>query len=1350
MKKIIAATNSRGFLPGKLAPRPMLRPGFRTALVGGIVMGMGLAQANPTGGTVAAGSATISGEGTAKMTVTQHSRTAIIDWSSFSVGAGDVLTFVQPAGAGLVLNRVTHGGASVIDGKVKGNSQVQLVNGNCIVIGKGADIEAGAITASTRSITSADLSGTELQFRGASPARVQNFGTMLATKGDLVLIGQSVDNEGSLSAPNGVAGLAAAQSVQTAQSGPQHIFVSATPGVKVAGGAVGVNNKGSIVAMATELRAANGDRYTLAINNSGTIRAAKAGGQGGQNYLISDGGVIVNTGSVIASTAAAGGAGGAVQIRTSTTKGTVVNHGQVLAQGGPGGVGGTVDLCGAKLDFKGGVNLTAAGGTTGKLLLDPETITIDTNVNANGVVTTTGTVTTYQPAQNYTGSELYYETLQTQLALANVVVDGITNVTVSSDLNTLTPPGINWGDTAASTSGAETASSLTLETTGKGGTIVIDAPIVGHESPISSGTSTPTGTSTLPKATLIINDEGNGYVTTGTGGVIDVDNFTLEAGFWQQILTSSTPTAAQLKAQPGLLTSMPNFVVGNDFQLDGTSCTFERFYGGNGLLPTTRAPGNSPYLVSDIYGMEGIGSPSGILLAGHYELTNDILADTSEWNGGDGIDGGAGWIPIGENGPTVKPFAGTFDGEGYAVQYYLYRPNDDLAGLFGEVSGTVENLSAVNIDFQNVAIGGILAGRVLTHGVINNCIASSGSGVTPPGPSAPADGTTANQSELPSASLGVSSANGGLVGQVMAGGLVEDSQSYTAFTLLGSSGVFGYTGIGGLVGINQGIITNCDSFEAGATTNSVEATGTSTASAAEEESINIGGLVGLNMGTINGGQSEGVIDPVSSGTSTQASATAASIISGSGNFNIGGFVGANYGTIDTAVKVGRTTATWQAFTDVSIYVVSGTTTSPDVYGGTGSYYMGGFVGVNYGHIADGYAAQTISGADSLIDNSGAPVAVFTTTTVTSTGTSTGTTTLYGGELIVANNLQGAGANGSSGTGALGNIAVGGFAGGNFGTITNSGSEDLLEVGSNIQGVGTVSVRSRTGTTTEPNPAVFSNPLELDSVFVGGFVGLNGARSSLTNSFSDENSNLAIQLTLDPTQSTQTAPVLAASGNTLSLAYTGTSTALVTSTGTIGLPEGASGAAPTGYYITGGFAGGNYGTISTSYGVSDVTVSGATAQSDSFYTGGFAGVNSGGISNVFALGNVVSTATVAGNSDETGVVGGLVGQINAGGASDSFETGSVTGGTTRGGLVGVRAAGAVTGSFWDSDSNDPGIISDGPDGYSAGGTPATNLQLDISTATEATSIYHTAHWNFTTIWLAPASAGPPTLKLVPGP
>ena len=1325
MKNIEQMTVSRGLLPGQGASSRSGRAGLR-AVLAGLLVSAGLTQANPTGGTIASGSASISGTGTPSVTINQFSNTAIINWNSFSIGGGEVTTFIQPSASSAVLNRVTGGGISTINGTLNANGQVFLINGNGIFVGRSGSINTAGFTASTLDISDKDFAKGNLQFNGTSGATVQNLGAINAMGGDIYLIGQTVDNEGSLNAAAGTVGLAAAQSVLIKQSGAQHVFVSPSSTAKLNSSASAVTNNGSIAATTAELRAANGNMYALAINNGGTIRATTVQNQGGHVYLTSDSGVIVNTGTVDASAKAAGGTGGTIQLKTSSS-GTVVHHGTILAHGGQGGTGGTVDLSGGNLDFTGGVDLTSPGGKTGSLLLDPQSITI-VGTEGNGVVSTTGTVTTYTPAPNFTGSTLYNQTLDAQLMIADVVVNGVSNVTVNAP--------VSWTNATDSTEGMEFANTLTLETGGNSrapGTIVINAAITAHLTD-ENNTSMPS-TGTFTRAGLTINAGGNGYVTTGVNGTIDVDNFTMENGFWQQIVSANPATAAM----PGLMSALPAFNVTNDFQLDGTT-TFERFAGGNGLVPTVRAPNNSPYQIVDIYGLQGIGSPSDKLLAGNFILNNDInytpngnqpgtvTNNTINWNGGDGIDGGAGFLPIGEGGTAVKPFTGTLDGNNFVVAgFYFNRPNDDVAAMFAELSGTVKNLSIDGINGQSDSIVAILAGRLNSGGVVNNCLVTANALPEPVAPAMPGDGTTANQSQPTQASLGLSGAGGGLVGEVLKGGSIIDSESEVTVSLEGSgAGVFGLTGDGGLVGVNYGTITDSSSTASGITADSILTSGNSKATTASE-TVSLGGLVGANYGIINGGSSQGVVTATAMagtiGTAQNPGTTPgneASVISGIGNFDIGGFVGTNYGTINGTVTIGGrrgTTVSYQAFSTDDVTGPAG----GDVQGGTGSYYVGGFVGANYGKVTDGYSAPQFS---NVTDNAG--------------------NNLVAGGVVTGNgDIDGASGtlNGGTSTGALGNYAVGGFAGGNFGTITHSGTEDQVINNGSITGVGTITVKSRTGSVTESQPANFASPLALDSFFIGGFVGFNASKSLITGSFSDP-SAAQVAFTLDPNNPT---PTLATAGDMFTLLGPGlggnpTPNPLIVTNGDI--------LGGNGYYIVGGFAGGNYGGISTSYAAGTVQVNGTTSQSNSFYTGGFAGVSSGTILNVYAHGDVSSMTSNAPNpNDETGVVGGLVGQVNGGSISYAYSTGAVSGGTTRGGLVGVQAGGSISKSFWDTDNN--GALN----GYSAGGAGAlaeTGAMLQVDMATEPASVYATAKWNFATIWVAPANPNPgfPTLLGVP--
>ena len=80
------------------------------------------------------------------------------------------------------------------------------------------------------------------------------------------------------------------------QAGNQHLFVQATPsGTKRA---TGVTNAGTIRAAAAELKAAGGNAYALAINNTGVIAATGYKKVNGQVYLTSDGGSISNSGKI--------------------------------------------------------------------------------------------------------------------------------------------------------------------------------------------------------------------------------------------------------------------------------------------------------------------------------------------------------------------------------------------------------------------------------------------------------------------------------------------------------------------------------------------------------------------------------------------------------------------------------------------------------------------------------------------------------------------------------------------------------------------------------------------------------------------------------------------------------------------------------------------------------------------------------------------------------------------------------------------------------------------------------------------------------------------------------------------
>ena len=110
----------------------------------------------PTGAQVAAGQVTLVNEGS-KLTLTQQTDKAIVNWNTFNVGAEAEVRFDQPSSASAILNRVLAADPSVIQGKISSNGQVFLVNPNGVLFGETASVDVGALIASTLNISNEDF-----------------------------------------------------------------------------------------------------------------------------------------------------------------------------------------------------------------------------------------------------------------------------------------------------------------------------------------------------------------------------------------------------------------------------------------------------------------------------------------------------------------------------------------------------------------------------------------------------------------------------------------------------------------------------------------------------------------------------------------------------------------------------------------------------------------------------------------------------------------------------------------------------------------------------------------------------------------------------------------------------------------------------------------------------------------------------------------------------------------------------------------------------------------------------------------------------------------------------------------
>ena len=287
-------------------------------LVGG---SLALAQ---HGAVVVGGTATISQQG-ADLNVITHTDRTVINWDSFNINAGHTANFNQPDVNSAVLNRVvTPNNPSGIYGTLNSNGNVYLVNPAGVVVGPSGVINTNGFTASVLDISNkAFLDGGPFQFSGSSDASIINQGTIHTGSGGVALIGGQVINEGLIRSDGGSINLLTGGTVQL--------------------------NAGGTYTQADQDTIQNGISQAAGlIRNSGTLRATGALEVGGEVYLVSPGGTVLQE-RLIAATEHNGAGeetGGKVVVTGDDVK---LKAATIDASGANGG--GTVNIGGG---FQGG------------------------------------------------------------------------------------------------------------------------------------------------------------------------------------------------------------------------------------------------------------------------------------------------------------------------------------------------------------------------------------------------------------------------------------------------------------------------------------------------------------------------------------------------------------------------------------------------------------------------------------------------------------------------------------------------------------------------------------------------------------------------------------------------------------------------------------------------------------------------------------------------------------------------------------------------------------------------------------------------------------------------------------
>jgi filamentous hemagglutinin family protein len=439
-------------------------------------------MANPTGGVVSAGQATIA-QTPGQMTITQTTSKVAINWQSFGIGAGQSVQFVQPGQQAIALNRVVGADPSVIMGSLSANGQVFLVNPNGIMFGLGSSVNVGGLVASTLNTTDADFMAGRYRFSGPSTAEVVNQGALRAADGGYVaLLGAQVNNRGTVTAHRGSVALAAGQAMTLDVLGDQLLNVHLEQGVAQAllrnGGLLQAD--GGQVLLSTQVA---GNLLANAVNNTGVVQAQTVENHQGTIVLLGSmdagtvslggrldvsaglgqkAGRVLATGHQVglfdAHIMASGGAGGgqvligggyqgrdaaiphaqSVYMSAGATieanardtghggqvvlwaDGSTRAQGQVSARGGAqGGDGGLIETSGQWLDVGGlRVDARAPLGQIGTWLLDPADITISSAVTTDA--TATGGV--FAPNSGVSAANVNVADLVSALGGSNVTV----------------------------------------------------------------------------------------------------------------------------------------------------------------------------------------------------------------------------------------------------------------------------------------------------------------------------------------------------------------------------------------------------------------------------------------------------------------------------------------------------------------------------------------------------------------------------------------------------------------------------------------------------------------------------------------------------------------------------------------------------------------------------------------------------------------------------------------------------------------------------------------------------------------------------------------------------------------
>jgi filamentous hemagglutinin family protein len=283
------------------------------------------AWALPQGAVPSFGQTTVQQTAPGTLLIQQSSTRAGLDWSSFSIAAGERVNIVQPSSNAVLLNRVVGHDPSLIHGAINSNGAVWLINPRGIVFGATSRVDVGGLLASTLTLSPADAALGRIPLRQGheSAAEIRAEGQISAPGGLIVLVAPQVKHSGTVNAAR--VGMAAASEVLVDVEGDGLIFFN----VKNRDLTTRLDQLGQVRADGgtADLRAAARAGFAdTVLNLDGVVQARGLGQRGGR--IVIDGGAdgITRLAGTVDATAS-------VDPSSNATSLTAVTGGSILVQG---------------------------------------------------------------------------------------------------------------------------------------------------------------------------------------------------------------------------------------------------------------------------------------------------------------------------------------------------------------------------------------------------------------------------------------------------------------------------------------------------------------------------------------------------------------------------------------------------------------------------------------------------------------------------------------------------------------------------------------------------------------------------------------------------------------------------------------------------------------------------------------------------------------------------------------------------------------------------------------------------------------------------------------------------------